>query len=385
MWAGRTDGVTDRIADDFNSSIHFDSRMYAEDIKGSMAHAAMLGNRGIIAEADADKIIQELEKILADIESGALEIDMSCEDIHMFVEQVLTERIGDLGKKLHTARSRNDQVAVDMRLYMRRRCDGIQKLLIDLIDAIVTVAAEHKYDIMPGYTHLQRAQPIVFAHHLLAYAEMFKRDLSRITDAVARMNYSPLGACALAGTTYPISREMTAKALGFVGKAMKQPQLPLCKQAAFIFRQCVADVDQLLVIIVKQQQILLVVKQPNGKILVHGIAQHRLLQLRKGEFQLLQQPAVPLDHTVQKSEDQALQRHRVARKTAQRCLKLRTRAAVAVANIHHDEKIAQHVKGDAILPLPRALHGGKAVMLPHLDTVAKVADLLSALAHRGSG
>ena len=217
MWAGRTDGVTDRIADDFNSSIHFDSRMYAEDIKGSMAHAAMLGNQGIIAESEADKIIEELQKILSDIESGALEIDMSCEDIHMFVEQVLTERIGDLGKKLHTARSRNDQVAVDMRLYMRRRCDGIQKLLIDLIDAIVKVASEHKYDIMPGYTHLQRAQPIVFAHHLLAYAEMFKRDLSRVRDAVARMNYSPLGACALAGTTYPISREMTAKALGFDG------------------------------------------------------------------------------------------------------------------------------------------------------------------------
>ena len=217
MWAGRTDGVTDRIADDFNSSIHFDSRMYAEDIKGSMAHAAMLGNQGIIAEDEADKIIEGLEKILADIESGDLEIDMSCEDIHMFVEQVLTERIGDLGKKLHTARSRNDQVAVDMRLYMRRRCAGIEKLLIDLIDAIVKVASEHKYDIMPGYTHLQRAQPIVFAHHLLAYAEMFKRDLSRLNDAVARMNYSPLGACALAGTTYPISREMTAKALGFDG------------------------------------------------------------------------------------------------------------------------------------------------------------------------
>ena len=217
MWAGRTDGVTDRIADDFNSSIHFDSRMYAEDIKGSMAHAAMLGNQGIIAEDEADKIIEGLEKILADIESGDLEIDMSCEDIHMFVEQILTERIGDLGKKLHTARSRNDQVAVDMRLYMRRRCAGIEKLLIDLIDAIVKVASEHKYDIMPGYTHLQRAQPIVFAHHLLAYAEMFKRDLSRIADAVARMNYSPLGACALAGTTYPISREMTAKTLGFDG------------------------------------------------------------------------------------------------------------------------------------------------------------------------
>ena len=217
MWAGRTDGVTDRIADDFNSSIHFDSRMYAEDIKGSMAHAAMLGNQGIIAEDEADKIIEGLEKILADIESGDLEIDMSCEDIHMFVEQILTERIGDLGKKLHTARSRNDQVAVDMRLYMRRRCAGIEKLIIDLIDAIVKVASEHKYDIMPGYTHLQRAQPIVFAHHLLAYAEMFKRDLSRIADAVARMNYSPLGACALAGTTYPISREMTAKTLGFDG------------------------------------------------------------------------------------------------------------------------------------------------------------------------
>ena len=217
MWAGRTDGVTSRIADDFNSSIHFDSRMYAQDIKGSMAHAAMLGRQGIIAVDEADRIIDGLEAILADIESGSLEIDMSCEDIHMFVEQVLTERLGDLGKKLHTSRSRNDQVAVDMRLYMRDQCQNIEKLLIDLIDAIVAVAAEHKYDIMPGYTHLQRAQPIVFAHHLLAYAEMFKRDLSRIADAKARMNYSPLGACALAGTTYPISREMTAKALGFDG------------------------------------------------------------------------------------------------------------------------------------------------------------------------
>ncbi len=217
MWAGRTDGVTSRIADDFNSSIHFDSRMYAQDIKGSMAHAAMLGRQGIIAEDEADRIIDGLEAILADIESGSLEIDMSCEDIHMFVEQVLTERLGDLGKKLHTSRSRNDQVAVDMRLYMRDQCQNIENLLIELMDAIVAVAAEHKYDIMPGYTHLQRAQPIVFAHHLLAYAEMFKRDLSRIADAKARMNYSPLGACALAGTTYPISREMTAKTLGFDG------------------------------------------------------------------------------------------------------------------------------------------------------------------------
>ena len=217
MWAGRTAGETSVIADDFNSSIHIDSRMYKEDIKGSMAHSTMLAEVGILTAAEADKIIATLEEISKDIESGRLAINMNAEDIHMFVESVLTERIGDLGKKLHTARSRNDQVAVDVRLYMREKCEEIEGLLIDLIDAIVSVASEHKYDIMPGYTHLQRAQPIVFAHHLLAYAEMFKRDLSRIADAVARMNYSPLGACALAGTTYPISREMTAKALGFSG------------------------------------------------------------------------------------------------------------------------------------------------------------------------
>lgn len=215
MWAGRTAGQTSAIADDFNSSIHIDSRMYKEDIKGSVAHSAMLAEVGILTAAEADKIIATLEEISKDIESGKLAINMNAEDIHMFVESVLTERIGDLGKKLHTARSRNDQVAVDIRLYMRGKCEEIEGLLIDLIDAIVSVAAEHKYDIMPGYTHLQRAQPIVFAHHLLAYAEMFKRDLSRIADAKARMNYSPLGACALAGTTYPISRTMTANVLGF--------------------------------------------------------------------------------------------------------------------------------------------------------------------------
>ena len=215
MWAGRTAGNTSAMADDFNSSIHIDSCMYREDIKGSMAHSAMLAEVGILTAAEADAIIAALEGILKDIDSGALEINMNAEDIHMFVESVLTERIGELGKKLHTARSRNDQVAVDMRLYMRGKCEEIEELLIDLMDAIVSVAAAHKYDIMPGYTHLQRAQPIVFAHHLLAYAEMFKRDLSRLTDAKARMNYSPLGACALAGTTYPIDRAMTAKALGF--------------------------------------------------------------------------------------------------------------------------------------------------------------------------
>ena len=217
MWAGRTAGNTSAMADDFNSSIHIDSCMYREDIEGSMAHSAMLAEVGILTAAEADAIIDALRGILSDIDSGKLTINMNAEDIHMFVESVLTERIGDLGKKLHTARSRNDQVAVDMRLYMRSKCEEIEKLLIDLMDAIVSVASEHKYDIMPGYTHLQRAQPIVFAHHLLAYAEMFKRDLSRLEDAKKRMNYSPLGACALAGTTYPISREMTAKALGFSG------------------------------------------------------------------------------------------------------------------------------------------------------------------------
>ena len=219
MWAGRTAGQTDALADDFNSSIHIDSRMYKEDIKGSCAHAAMLAEVGILTDAEADVIIATLQEIAADIESGKLAINMNAEDIHMFVESVLTERVGDLGKKLHTARSRNDQVAVDIRLYMRGKCEQIETLLVDLMDAIVTVAGQHTRDIMPGYTHLQRAQPIVFAHHLLAYAEMFKRDLSRIEDAKARMNVSPLGACALAGTTYPISRSMTAAALGFSGYA----------------------------------------------------------------------------------------------------------------------------------------------------------------------
>ncbi len=217
MWAGRTAGNTSAMADDFNSSIRVDSRMYKEDIKGSMAHSAMLAEIGILTESEADTIIAALEGIAKDIDDGTLQIDMNAEDIHMFVESLLTERIGDLGKKLHTARSRNDQVALDVRLYMRNRCEEIESLLVELMDAIVSVASKHKYDIMPGYTHLQRAQPIVFAHHLLAYAEMFKRDLSRVEDAKARMNYSPLGACALAGTTYPISRESTSKALGFSG------------------------------------------------------------------------------------------------------------------------------------------------------------------------
>ncbi len=215
MWAGRTAGALDKVADDFNSSIHVDSRMYKEDVLGSIAHCTMLAEEGIISDADADVIISALSGIADDITSGEIQIPDDAEDIHMFVEGVLTERVGDVGKRLHTARSRNDQVAVDTRLYTRSKCEEITELLIELIDAIAFVAEEHKTDIMPGYTHLQRAQPIVFAHHLLAYAEMFKRDITRISDAVKRMNVSPLGAAALAGTTYPINRRRTAELLSF--------------------------------------------------------------------------------------------------------------------------------------------------------------------------
>ncbi len=215
MWAGRTDGALDKLADDFNSSIHIDKRMYKEDIAGSIAHATMLSECGVISHEDADKIISTLADICDEITEGTLEISPDAEDIHMFVEAVLTERIGDAGKRLHTSRSRNDQVATDTRLYMRERCERTEELLLSLIEAIVLVAEEHKCDIMPGYTHLQRAQPIVFAHHLLAYAEMFKRDIERISDAKGRMNVSPLGALALAGTTYPIDRRRTSELLGF--------------------------------------------------------------------------------------------------------------------------------------------------------------------------
>ena len=217
MWAGRTDGATEQIADDFNSSIHFDSRMYRQDITGSMAHAAMLAARGIIAQADADCLIDGLNGILNDLESGVLEFDMTCEDIHMFVEQVLTQRLGDVGKKLHTARSRNDQVALDIRMYLRAEIDEISDLVKTLIAAVVSKAEQYKGAIMPGYTHLQRAQPITFGHHLMAYAMMLLRDIDRLKDCRKRMNQSPIGCCALAGTTYDVDRYFEAEKLGFDG------------------------------------------------------------------------------------------------------------------------------------------------------------------------
>ena len=220
MWAGRTDGQTDRLADDFNSSIGFDCRMYRQDITGSMAHAAMLGATGILPKADADTLIDGLQTILDDLDSGKLQFDPTCEDIHMFVEQVLTERLGDVGKKLHTARSRNDQVALDLRMYLREQCDAISAQVKTLIEALVDRAAEYKSAIMPGYTHLQRAQPITFGHHLMAYAMMLLRDRSRLSECRKRMNRSPIGCCALAGTTYPTDRAMEAAQLGFDGICM---------------------------------------------------------------------------------------------------------------------------------------------------------------------
>ena len=217
MWAGRTDGVTEKIADDFNASIRFDSRMYRQDITGSMAHATMLAARGILSQADADALVAGLEQILADLESGALVVDMECEDIHMFVEQVLTARLGGVGKKLHTARSRNDQVALDIRMYLRQEIDEISALVRELIAAVTAQAEAYKASIMPGYTHLQRAQPITFGHHLMAYAMMLLRDLDRLADTRKRMNQSPIGCCALAGTTYDTDRELEARLLGFDG------------------------------------------------------------------------------------------------------------------------------------------------------------------------
>ena len=220
MWAGRTSGATDSIADDFNSSIRFDCRMYRQDITGSMAHAAMLGAQGIIAQGEADQLIDGLQGILDDLDSGALEFDMSCEDIHMFVEQVLTQRLGDVGKKLHTARSRNDQVALDLRMYLRGEIDEISDLVKAVLEAVLSQAEANKEVILPGYTHLQRAQPILFSHHIMAYAMMLLRDLGRLADCRKRMNVSPIGSCALAGTTYHTDRRFEAEKLGFDGIAL---------------------------------------------------------------------------------------------------------------------------------------------------------------------
>ena len=215
LWGGRFRKETDDLVNDFNSSIQFDCRLYREDIQGSLAHAAMLADCGIISREDEAAIRAGLEGILADIEAGKVQFTADNEDIHMNVEALLTERIGAAGKRLHTARSRNDQVAVDLRLYLRREIGEIVDQILDLQEAILAKAKEHQNTVMPGYTHLQRAQPISFAQHLLAYGAMLRRDVGRLLDCRARMNECPLGSGALAGTTYPIDRWETAKALGF--------------------------------------------------------------------------------------------------------------------------------------------------------------------------
>lgn len=215
LWAGRFKKELDQTTNDFNSSISFDSRMADQDIRGSLAHSEMLCKQGIISAEDRDAIHAGLKGIQADLHSGKLAIDPNAEDIHTFVEGELTVRVGDAGKRLHTARSRNDQVAVDLRMNLMQECGEIRALLLELVKVLADQAEKYAGTVMPGYTHLQRAQPIVFGHHLLAYAEMLLRDISRLEDAVKRMKVCPLGSCALAGTTYPLDRMMTAQALGF--------------------------------------------------------------------------------------------------------------------------------------------------------------------------
>ncbi len=215
LWAGRFQKETDKKVDDFNSSISFDARLYREDIEGSIAHAGMLADCGSIDRAESEKIIEGLRGILADLEAGTLAFDADSEDIHMFVESVLTERIGDAGKRLHTARSRNDQVALDIRMNFKKEIRAVQALVRKLLAVLVKKAEENQRVIMPGYTHLQRAQPVTFAHHLLAYCQMLMRDHGRLSDCYRRMNELPLGSGALATTTYPIDRTITCKALGF--------------------------------------------------------------------------------------------------------------------------------------------------------------------------
>ncbi|MGI6107568.1 MAG: argininosuccinate lyase [Lachnospiraceae bacterium] len=215
LWGGRFSKETDREVDDFNASISFDSRLYREDITGSIAHAKMLGKQGIIPQEDADKIVAGLKGILDDIEAGKVQFSEEYEDIHMNVEQILTDRIGDAGKRLHTARSRNDQVALDMRMYVKKEIRAIRALVIEMLKALSDSAEQNLHTVMPGYTHLQRAQPVTFAHYMMAYAQMLKRDVHRLENTYELMDDMPLGSGALAASTYPIDREYVRKELGF--------------------------------------------------------------------------------------------------------------------------------------------------------------------------
>lgn len=217
LWGGRFEKTTDALVEDFHSSISFDRRLYKQDIQGSIAHARMLGQVGVISSAEAKQIIDGLQDILKDIQTGKVEFEVGAEDIHMNIEKLLTERIGVVGKKVHTGRSRNDQVALDLRLFLRAEIDKTKDLMAKLINTLLDLAQEHRETWMPGYTHLQKAQPITFSHHLLAYVQMFLRDMGRLNDTRKRLNFSPLGSGAMAGTTFPLDREAVAQELGFDG------------------------------------------------------------------------------------------------------------------------------------------------------------------------
>ena len=249
LWKGRFKKEADPRINDFNSSIAFDSRMYRQDIEGSIAHATMLGRQGIISAAESEKICAEIKKIREDIDSGALAIDPDAEDIHTFVEQELTERLGDTGKCLHTGRSRNDQVALDIRLTLREDCAGLMEQLRDLLKVLCRKAEQYSAAVMPGYTHMQRAQPVTFGHHLMAYAEMLLRDLSRFEDALKRMDQCPLGSGALAGTTYPLDREMTAELLGFSAPTRNSldgvSDRDFCAEITFAVSLCMVHLSRL--------------------------------------------------------------------------------------------------------------------------------------------
>jgi argininosuccinate lyase len=217
LWGGRFEKTTDALVEDFHSSISFDQRLYKQDIQGSIAHARMLGEIGVLTSEEAEQIIEGLGEILSDIKEGKIEFEVGAEDIHMNIEKLLTERVGTVGKKVHTGRSRNDQVALDLRLFLREEIDQTKDLLVKLLRTILKLSKEHQETWMPGYTHLQKAQPITFAHHMMAYAQMFLRDLDRLKDTRKRLNRSPLGSGALASTTFPLMREKVAQELGFDG------------------------------------------------------------------------------------------------------------------------------------------------------------------------
>lgn len=236
LWGGRFQKSTDKSVDDFNSSIRFDQRLYKQDILGSIAHATMLGNQNIIPKEDSEKIVAELDNILSDIEAGKIEFEIDAEDIHMNIEKILTERIGDAGKKLHTGRSRNDQVALDIKMYVRDCEDEICAMLKKLVAVLIKLAENNLNTIMPGYTHLQKAQPITLSHHLMAYVQMFLRDIERINEYRSRVNVLPLGSGALAGTTYPLDREFVAEKLQF--KSITQNSLDGVSDRDFAIELC---------------------------------------------------------------------------------------------------------------------------------------------------